>query len=63
MTRTELLRDYWSYYLTLEDKFMRTFQYVSLDSDNFSAFSNEYALLIQATGSALALLNNEWEEK
>ena len=39
MTREEFLYDYWAYYLMLERKFMHTLDYVSLHTDNESAYS------------------------
>lgn len=53
MTREEFLCDYWAYYLMLERKFMHTLDYVSLHTDNESAYSNEYAALIQMIGSEI----------
>lgn len=53
MTRQEFLNDYWQYYLMLEKQFIDTLQYVDLDSNNFSTFSNQYANLLQAIGSEL----------
>lgn len=53
MNRDEFLRDYWSYYLMLEKKFISTFNYVELDPNNYSTYSNEYASLIQTIGAEL----------
>ncbi len=53
MTRQEFLKDYWQYYLMLEKQFANTLQYVDLDTNNFSTFSNQYANLLQAIGSEL----------
>lgn len=53
MTRTELMRDYWRYYKNLEDKLIATTAYIEIHRDNFAAFSNEYALLLQAICSEL----------
>lgn len=53
MNRKELMRDYWRYYKNLEDKLIATTAYVEIHKDNFEAFSNEYALLLQAIGSEL----------
>lgn len=41
-------RKYCSYYQTLEADFVATERYLTIDEDNFSAFSNEYIKLIQA---------------
>lgn len=53
MTRQEFLKDYWQYYLMLEKQFINTLQYVDLNTNNFSTFSNQYANLLQAIGSEL----------
>ena len=53
MTRKELSRNYWRYYRMLEDKFLSTANYVEISPANFSAFSNEYALLLQSIGAEL----------
>lgn len=53
MTRQNFLKDYWQYYLMLEKQFINTLQYVDLDANNFSTFSNQYANLLQAIGSEL----------
>lgn len=53
MNRTEFMRDYWRYYRTLEEKLIATSTYVEIDVDNYTAFSNEYALLLQSTGAEL----------
>lgn len=42
MTRQEFLKDYWQYYLMLEKQFVNTLQYVDLDNNNFTTFSNQY---------------------
>lgn len=53
MTRKEFLQDFWSYYLVLEEKFINTFSYVALDTQNYGTFSNEYAFLLQSVGAEL----------
>ena len=53
MTRKEFLQDFWSYYLVLEEKFINTFPYVALDTQNYGTFSNEYAFLLQSIGAEL----------
>ena len=37
----------------LEKQFVNTLQYVDLDNNNFTTFSNQYANLLQAIGSEL----------
>lgn len=53
MTREKLLRNYWRYYKMLEEKVIRTGNYVEIHPDNFASFSNEYALLLQSIGAEL----------
>ena len=47
MDRETFMRDYWAYYLMLEEKFIHTTNYVTLSTDNDNAYSNEYAALMQ----------------
>ena len=53
MDREAFLRDYWAYYIMLEDKFIHTLNYVELSEDNFNTHSNEYAALMQMIGGEL----------
>ncbi len=53
MDRYNFIHDYWRYYKTLEKRLVDTISYVEIHYDNFNAFSNEYALLIQAAGAEL----------
>lgn len=53
MTRDEFMRDYWAYYLMLEDRFIHTLNYVELSTDNKDAYSNEYAGLLQMIGAEM----------
>ena len=53
MQREEFLRNYWAYYLLLEEKFIHTLNYVELAKENFGTYSNEYAALIQMIGAEL----------
>lgn len=48
MNRKELSQNHWKYYLMLEKRFVESIEFVELHEDNFDAFSNGYALLIQA---------------
>ena len=52
MTRKEL-HEYWRYYLLLERRFIETIIYTELHEMNFSAFSNNYALLMQSVGAEM----------
>ena len=56
MTRNDLMQQYWRYYLILEKRFIETITYIELNADNYAAFSNNYALLIQAIGAELDML-------
>ena len=42
-----------SYYLALEADFLATERYLTIDKDNYTAFSNEYIKLIQAICSEI----------
>lgn len=53
MNRTELTRSHWVYYLMLENRFIKSVEYVELHKDNYNTFSNGYALLLQAIGAEL----------
>ena len=53
MTRSELMQNYWRYYLMLEKKFLNTLTYVELSTQNFDTYSNEFAHLLQAIGAEL----------
>lgn len=43
MNATEFAEKYWDYYLKLESDFINTQRYVTIDNDNYFAFSIEYA--------------------
>lgn len=51
-TRT-FIRQYWNFFETLEDDFIETERYVSLDEDNFDTFSIEYNRLYQSVCSEI----------
>lgn len=53
MDRKSFIRDYWAYYLMLEEKFIQTTNYVTLAEGNYAAYSNEYAALMQMIGAEL----------
>ena len=53
MKRVDFIRNYWNYYLSLENRALQTASYVAIDEDNENTFSNEYAILIQAIGGEL----------
>lgn len=60
MNRKELSQNHWKYYLMLEKRFIEAIEYVELHKDNFNAFSNGYALLIQAIGAELDTVFKEF---
>lgn len=60
MNNKDLTKKYWHYYLLLEKRFLSTIDYVEIDRRNYSCFSNEYALLIQAVGSELDCFFKEY---
>ena len=53
MNRKELSQSHWKYYLMLEKRFIESIEHVELHKDNFNAFSNGYALLLQTIGAEL----------
>ena len=60
MNRKELSQNHWKYYLLLEKRFIESIEFVELHKDNFNAFSNGYALLIQAIGAELDTVFKEF---
>lgn len=49
----DFVKNYWRYYLLLENKFLQTVNYVEITRDNFSTYSVEYAYLLQSIGGEL----------
>lgn len=47
------IRQYWNFFETLEDDFIATERYVSLDEENFDTFSIEYNRLYQSVCSEI----------
>lgn len=60
MDRKELTLRHWRYYLLLEKRFIESIEFVELHKDNYNAFSNDYALLIQAIGAELDVVFKEF---
>ncbi len=60
MTREELNRRYWRYYLLLEKRFIQPIEYVELSESNYRAYSDVYAMLIQTIGAELDNLFKEY---
>ncbi len=50
------IRDYWSYYIELENEFINTIKYVELCKDNYKAYSFEYLKLLQAICSEIDIV-------
>jgi hypothetical protein len=48
MERKKFIDFFWSYYLNLENSFIRTTQYVMVDEKNYNTFSIEYIGLLQS---------------
>ena len=53
MSAAFFFRDYWSYYIELENEFIDTIKYVELCSDNYKTYSVEYLKLLQAICSEI----------
>ena len=53
MKRNEFIERYWLYYLALENDFIKTIRFVSIDSENYNAFSNEYVRQLLSIGSEI----------
>lgn len=45
-SKVEFIRDYWDYYLYLEQKVLQTEQYVDFNKDNYKVYSKEYVSLL-----------------
>lgn len=56
MTVQEYICDIWEYYLLLESDFVQTLNYVELSSDNYNAFSKEYAKQLLSIGSEVDVI-------
>lgn len=50
------IRDYWSYYIELENEFLNTIKYVELRKDNYHTYSIEYLKLFQAICSEIDII-------
>lgn len=60
MNANEFDERYWGYYLNLENDFTNTQRYVSIDNDNFYAFSIEYAKQYQTICSEIDVICKEY---
>ena len=52
----EFCKAYWAHYISLEKEFTNTLTYISLDADNYSAYSQAYAKLILQIGSEVDVI-------
>lgn len=52
-------RNYWAYYLELEEQFLETKRYVAFEQENFKTFSSEYLKLLEAVCSEIDILGKE----
>lgn len=59
MILEDFVNQYWDYYLALEEEFIHTRNYLTVDKDNFKAFSTEYSKLLQTVCSEIVLLENK----
>lgn len=48
ISREQFMKDFWNYYIMLENDFRKTIAYVELDEINFKTFSKEYIKLYQS---------------
>ena len=39
MTELEFIKNYWSYYIVLEERFLKLKNYIEFDCDNYACFS------------------------
>lgn len=63
MNRNEFLNQYWRYYESLEEDFIKTIRYVSLEEENFNTYSIEYSRLLQAICSEIDVVLKELSSK
>ena len=59
MNREEFLAKYWSYFLAIEEDFIKTLRYVELNEANYKTFSIEYVKQYQTICSELDTLFKE----
>ena len=41
MTKEEFCKNYWSYYLVLEGRFLKLQNYIAFDKENYKCYSTE----------------------
>lgn len=59
MTANQFLDNFWSYYLTLEKRFLQLRTYIEFDTDNFPCFSCELLALLQTICSEIDVVCKE----
>lgn len=52
-------KNYWEYYLELEEQFISTKKYVAFDSTNYKSYSLEYLKLLEAVCSEIDIVGKE----
>lgn len=56
MTKAEYINRFWLYYLSLEDDFLATMNYVEFSPDNYDTYSKEYTKLFISLGSEIDII-------
>ena len=56
MDRKSFMRNYWMYYLMLEERFIQSTRYIEPVEDNEEVYSLEYVNQLQAIGSEIDVL-------
>ena len=56
MTRMDFEQQYWQYYKNLEERFLKTGNYVFFSTDNYNVYSYEFISLLQVIGSEIDVL-------
>lgn len=56
---TQFEKNYWQYFLELEEQLLSTKRYVSFDHANFKTFSTEYLKLLEAICSEIDIVGKE----
>lgn len=59
MNYKEFIKNYWNYYLELEDDLLQIQKYVNFDKKNWKIFSNEFIKLLEIIGSEVDTIAKE----
>lgn len=62
MNREQFIKLYWRQYLSIENDFLETDEYVSIDKKNYSTFSNAYSKLFLTICSEIDSLSVEFSQ-